>query len=148
MNRFGGIAEPGHTRALALILCEKGIIDAQTGQKSVVGTFSGLVIPQAPIIFPGLSIYTEIEKGDEDINEFYVGIFSPTGESVVQSTTKIQNWGNGLAELLIRVPPFPLPIAGDYAVQLFSAERVLLERKLAVQIAPPPQEEEAGSPIP
>ena len=119
MSRFGTTFEPGATVARALLICERVVIDPMTGQNFILGTLTGINAMALPITVMHFNVYSVIERGNDDLNDFYIGIFDPKGEAIVKAGIQIADWGAGIAENNMPLPGLMFKIEGDYSVQLF-----------------------------
>src|SRR5205809_647271 len=99
MSRFNRASQPGDTIALALIVCERVVIDQTTGQQFILGTLTGITAGQLPVTVNQLAIYAVIEQGTDNLTDFFLGIFDPAGEATVKVALQVQEWGNGIAEV-------------------------------------------------
>jgi hypothetical protein len=148
MSRFSGMDTFDQPRALALVMCDRIIVDAETQKRSLIDIFDAVTIRQLGHGLPRLSIFISLAKGSEDANEIFVGLFSPSGVAVVKGGIKIDDWGTGQADFGIVLPGIIFAEEGDYDLRVFVAEHVLSQRRLVVRTAPPPPEEQVDSPTP
>ena len=147
MSRFGGSIESNKAFALALIICDRIIIEPDTREYSLIGTFDAVLTDSFPCNLHRLSIYAAIASNGENVEEIHLGVFDPSGTAIVQSTTRVIDWGGGVAEFAIPLSQLMLNSSGDYVVQIFVEDRVLLERKIAAKISPGPSQELPDQPI-
>ena len=90
-----------------------------TGQNFILGTLTGINAMALPITVMHFNVYSVIERGNDDLNDFYIGIFDPKGEAIVKAGIQIADWGAGIAENNMPLPGLMFKIEGDYSVQLF-----------------------------
>src|SRR5207245_337330 len=95
MSRFSGFGLSEHPRAVALVTCDRIIVEAGTGKRSLIDIFDSLSVPQVPALLMRMHVYVSMYRGTQDTNEIYLGLFSPAGEIVVRSVLNIQDWGDG-----------------------------------------------------
>ena len=147
MSRFS-MEVSEQPRVLALIICERIIVEAETGNVSLIGTFDVFSVESIPTIMPVLNAHISLVKGRDDSNQMFLGLFSPNGDAVIKSVLDVRDWGDGRAQFNLRLPNIPLPIEGPYVLRLFVADQVLSERTLVVQTAPRSPEALGDLPIP
>lgn len=147
MSRFSGMDLSENPTVLALVICDRIIIEEGTKRKAVIDIFDQLTVTKVPAMLMRLSIFVSLRRGNNDTEDMYLGLFSPSGEPIVQSVLRVTDWGNGYADFPIQLGQVPLTEAGAYDLQVFLLGPVVLaQRQLVVQIAPPPEGEAADSP--
>lgn len=147
MTRFG-MFESEHPRALVMVACERIIVEAGTGRRSLIGIFDALDVAAFPITIVGLNFHVEVARGVKDEIEMYFGFFAPSGEAIVQSTLTVSEWKDGYVNFDIMLPSIPIPSEGIYDLRLFVADHVLSQRQLLVRKSPQSSEGQGDSPTP
>lgn len=149
MSRFNGLDVSEHPRAMALLVCQRVIVDEGTKQKSLIDIYDNVTVSSLPAAIPKIAIYACLSRGTRDMEQICLGLFSPNGETIVKSVLGVTDWGiAGQVDFVISLEMVPITSAGVYDLQLFVAEHVLASRRLVVQIVPQPPEEQADSPTP
>lgn len=149
MSRFSGIGASEHPRAMALLTCDRIIVEANTGKKSLIDIFDNLMFPQLPMGLLRMSVFISLVRGESDTRHFSLGLFAPSGQALVGSTMEIAEWGTaGQADFVLEFNGVPFTEEGVYDLRLFVAEHVLAQRPIAVQKRPEPPAEPADSPTP
>ena len=119
----------------ALILADHIYQDKDTGKKVIAGTFSQLWSAQFPNTF-GRTTYAYVcltgLHGQTEICLRYRDLRTP--EILLESPPIRFNWDDPLqsVELIIEVPPFPMPREGVYAFELHANGRMLGSVRISV----------------
>jgi hypothetical protein len=151
MSRFDALNVSDNPRGIALVTCDRILIDQVTKNKSLIDIFDTLTFPQLPAGLFRLSIYAAVARGTSDTAHLCLGLFAPSGAAIMGSTMTIENWGAGQADFVYELNGVMFSEEGIYDLRLFDAdhlEHVVAQRRLVVQTAPPPPQEEAHSPTP
>jgi hypothetical protein len=126
-------------RALALLICERTIIEAFTSQYNVIGTYHSIMPLAYPAVMPQMGIYVCLERGERETEDVFLALISPEGERVVRSVLSVTDWGSvGIAEFGVTFRSVPFAVPGLYVLRLFVEQRVLMERGILLQTPPPP----------
>ena len=124
-----------------LLLGEKVIVDARTQQYSLVGLVSNVNASRFPVRSPNLCIFTEV-TGGHGVTTLMVKIIDvdEKREPVVKVELQL-NLENPLAvtQFVFGMPPLVFPKPGDYRLQAISSGAMLLEKRLVLREASPPQ---------
>ncbi len=119
----------------ALVLADQVYVDARTGKKIIAGTFSGLWASSFPTSLGRTTwayvCLTEVQ-GTVPISLRYTDLAS---NEVLLGTKPITlQSDNPLAshELIVEVPPFPMPHAGTYVFEVYVAEESIGSLRITV----------------
>jgi hypothetical protein len=114
----------------AILLCNQTIVDASTGQVSIIGTFDELHLPTLPGSTRPFTVYLQLTDGIgeyalaieiHDLNEDQV--LARVAGPAIEFTERIGNFS-----LVIEVPALPLTHAGFYDLVVF-ADRQEIDRQ-------------------
>ena len=114
----------------ALVLADHVYTDVQTGKKIIAGTFSRLWTPDFPAKF-GRPTYAFVcltgLQGDLQIHLRYVDLSASANEVLMETQPIGVKSQDPLAtlELVVEVPPFPMPHEGTYAFELHAGGEML-----------------------
>ncbi len=132
---------------LTLLLCEKVIVDARTQQYTLVGLVSNVNTTRFPVRSPSLCIFAEV-TGGHGLTALTVRIVDvdEEREPVVKLDLDV-NLEDPLAvtQFVFGMPRLIFPEPGDYRLQAVSGGTRLLEKRVILREAKPPetaQEEE------
>lgn len=151
MGRFQNSIDSSEAFALALIPCDRIIIDQDRGDKTIVGAFDTLVIDVYPAVIAHLSVHISIARGLSQDDTFYIALISPAGDLVMGGALQVPKWSElGIADFALSFYRIVLPTPGVYVLRLSDAgQRVLLERPFVLRKPPEsPGAEDQGQPTP
>lgn len=122
----------------ALVLADHVYVDAATGKKIIAGTFSQLLAASFPRMFGRTTwayvCLTEV-RGTVPIALRYTDL--QTNEVLLSTRALTIQSDDPLAsrELMIEVPPFPMPHAGTYVFEVYAGDEAIGSlRILAVKL--------------
>lgn len=134
----------------AIVLADHIYVDPQTGKMTLIGTFNRLWAKSFPSVFSRpTALYVNLTniRGQVQVDMRWVDLAD--GSVLLSSPTLDVVADDPLtsAELLIEVPPFPLPHAGVYAFELFGNDERLGGMRIKVDQGEteqmPPRESES-----
>lgn len=119
----------------ALVLADQVYVDAASGKKIIAGTFNILRTGEFPTTFArstfayinltNIRQRTELELRYVDLEDNRVLMRSPRIE--VQSPDPLQG-----VELVVELPPFPMPHAGTYAFEAHADDELVGSLRITV----------------
>lgn len=123
--------------ALSLLVCERAISDARTGQTSLIGIISHVLATSFPTLMPSLSIYFELTNGRGEVpirirvidaNELRDPVFEVNTPVSFEDPLAIVQISMGTSALVFSEP-------GEYFVQIWSLGELLLSRRIMLVLA-------------
>src|SRR4051794_40139943 len=93
MSRIHGSEPGGLPRVSALTFCDR-VLGEAGGKKSLIDIFWEIKTPELPAIMR-VGFYVCVERGADELQELFFGLFSPRGEALIQVAHAIEDWGNG-----------------------------------------------------
>lgn len=132
--------------AQCLVVCDQVIREAGTGKHSLIGIFSHIGASRFPATHPRLAVYLALSDGQGDVPvRLAIVDARDSSKRLVQAETVVPlNDPRTVAEAAIDFPNLVFPGPGDYRVQLYADDNLLMERRLMVadmqlaQPQPPP----------
>jgi Family of unknown function (DUF6941) len=113
--------------ALAILICDQVIIDAETAKKTVVGIFDSIWMQAFPAI-QKLGFYARLTDLEGEY-KFSLRVVRLTGDETVICglETKPVSASNRLAimELALNLPPVPFQCPGQYEFQLYANDEYI-----------------------
>jgi hypothetical protein len=127
--------------ALALIVCDEIINDAETQKKTLVGIFNKIGFQALPAVVPKLVVYVSVHGGKGN----YSAKLRITNEEKRQLIVEL---GGSIAfsnpmqvvEIAYRLINLPLPLEGLYSIEFLCNDELVFSRNFLlerVQINPP-----------
>jgi hypothetical protein len=125
---------------LAMVVCDAIWLDPATGKRFLLGCFSALRATQFPILHRSMAVHVALTNGhgrmgirirlidDEESRE---PLWLAEGEVEFPDP-------RGSVEIDFMLPPVEFPAAGVYRFQFFAAGEFLMERRMIVELVPPP----------
>ena len=120
--------------ALSLLISDNHIVDARTGQHSIIGIITHVQSTRYPVIVPRLCLYAELTNARGTISLTWRVVDAdearpPVATAEMELTSPdplvVHQFGLGIGGLV-----FPEP--GEYRAQLMAGGEVLLERRLVL----------------
>jgi hypothetical protein len=130
--------------ALSLIACERVIVDAMTAQYHLIGVISN-VQGQFPLQLSQLCIYTELTNG-HGVTPLRLRIIDAAEEhdAVVEAEIEVAIEDPlAVKQVVFGANGLVFPEEGEYRLQFFAGDHLMLERRLLLVRAASP---ELGSP--
>ena len=133
---------------LSLIVCERVIVDAVTGQHSLIGTMPHVQASGFPVALPQMAVFAEFTNGRgptaltlriADVNEEREPVFAASVSIPMDDPLMVGCLVMGLANLVF-------PSAGEYRVQVLCGTILLTERKLMLMPMNPPTQPPTPTP--
>ena len=119
----------------ALVLADQVYVDGRTGKKVIAGTFDRLSARKFPATFQRTTwafvSLTDIQ-GSASIHLRYTDLHANEVLLGTKRMTVTCNDPLRSVELIIEVPPFPMPHAGPYAFELYTGEELLGSLRVSV----------------
>jgi hypothetical protein len=128
---------------LAMVVCDAVWRDPATGKHTLLGTFSALFARQFPLRWPMMAVYCAVTecRGKVpvsiriiDTNEERDPVAVSPGEIDLDDPL-------GVVEMVHMLGNLVFPEPGEYRVQLFADETLIVERRLVVTHPPAPPRE-------
>jgi hypothetical protein len=119
---------------LSLFVCERVIVDAMTGQHSLMSSLPHIQASAFPVAVPSIFVYAEFTNGRGatlltvrviDVNEEREPVFGATVQVQMEDPLAVSNLTIGLQNVVF-------PEAGEYRVQVLAGPVLLIERRLVV----------------
>jgi hypothetical protein len=120
--------------ALAMVMCDEVWTDPNTGKKTILGTFSSLFGTPFPLRLNQLSAYIALTDAQGKMS-FAVRIIDVDEERppVHEMATEIDFLDPlAVVEGTLRFRNVTFPAPGEYRLQLFCADELVIERRLVV----------------
>ncbi len=124
---------------LTLMLCERIIHDAISGQHSLIGLVSNINAPRFPVQTPSLAIFTEL-TGCHGVVGMTFRIVDVNEERPPVCQIDLQGQMDdplAVAQFAFGVPSMVFPQEGDYRVQAVVSGVAELEKRLMVRMVAP-----------
>lgn len=120
--------------ALAMILCDEVWTDPNTGKKSILGTFSAIFGSAFPLRLNQLSVYLALTDAHGPVSMKMRIIDVDEEQSPVFEKDFNPDFPDPLAvlEATLKMTGLVFPVDGEYRVQLFCADELLIERRVIV----------------
>ena len=133
-----GSARPPQTPlCLALVLADAVHQDPSSRKHTILGTFSTLYAPAFPAVHPFMAAYTVLTDGMGPTPVKLQIVDGDTDTSLVEAEAEVNFDTPWLVlEIVLILEKMVFPRAGRYRLQLWSAEHLLMERRLMVVHAP------------
>jgi len=99
-----------------LLLCERAIVEAGTGDVSLIGLIDTFVVPSFPAALPAFSLFLQLTDGIGR-SSLFAEIHNLQDDEVVgRSGTVELNWPGRLHKLnlIVQIPPVPVSHGGMY----------------------------------
>ena len=125
-------------RCKALLLCERALRDAGTGQFSLIGIVRQFVVPRLPAQSPPVTAYLQLAEG---IGSYAisaaVGDLS-TGQALAEGQGASFSFPDRLTvlEILLPLPPLPLRHEGSFDLVVSADGQEVERQKFAVVLSP------------
>lgn len=119
---------------LSLFVCERVVIDAMTGQHSLLSSLPQIQATAFPVAVPSIYVYAEFTNGRGaiqltvrvvDVNEEREPVFAATVQVPMDDPLTVSNLTMGLQNVVF-------PEAGEYRVQVMAGPVLLIERRLVL----------------
>ena len=117
--------------ALCLLVCDSVSTDRDTGKPTIIGCFTSVSANQFPTVHPGLTIFAELTDGrgevpitlrlcdvDEEWTLYETAATIPMDDPLV------------IGRVVHKISMVQFPKPGEYRVQLFAGDDLLLERRV------------------
>lgn len=120
--------------AQCLVVCDQVIREAGTGKHSLIGIFSHIGASRFPAMHPRLAVYLALSDGLGNV-PIRIAIVDARDSTrcLVQAETQVPFQDpRVVAEAAIDFPNLVFPTPGDYRVQLYADDNLLMERRLMV----------------
>ena len=125
---------------VALIICNEVIEDARTGNKTLVGLFSGITAPQVPALHARMFLMASLTSGT-GAWPFVFRITAPSGAEVMRMGDVVRFVDPLVAhDVVVELRNLLLPEVGVYFVDLLLGETQTANRRFSVAIASSPPE--------
>jgi len=121
-------------KCLSLVLCDQVIEDKRTNKKSLIGLFNRITVDQLPALHPRLFIIVSLCNGHATV-PITVTLDSITRPEPIFKMQKEVAFNNPLAvcDLIFELVQTPFKHEGTYAASVYANDKLLLERRFAVQ---------------
>jgi hypothetical protein len=132
------IAISGTERPLcvALVICNEVIEDKRSGNKTLVGLFSGIQANQLPAVHPRMFVMASLTSGTGSW-EFSFRILAPSGREVFRMKETAHLSDPLIAhDIVLELRNLALEEAGVYFVDLLIADVPVANRRFTVQVLP------------
>lgn len=139
-----GIIPP--PKCKAILLCERTIIEAGTGNVSLIGLFDAFVVRQIPGVTRPFTVYLHLTDGIED-HEYAITVELhdlSNGVIIAKATGPKVKWGDRLSRLnlFIPVPPLRIQHTGTYDFVVLANQQEIDRQKFGVTVPPKPEAHE------
>ena len=144
-SRKGVVPPP---KCKAILLCERTIIEAGTGNVSLIGLFDAFVVRKIPGVTGPFTVYLHLTDGIEG-HEYGITVELhdlSNGTIIAKAAGPKVKWADRLSRLnlFIPVPPLRVQHTGTYDFVVFANEQEIDRQTFGVAVPPNPdvQEEE------
>jgi hypothetical protein len=105
---------------IAILICDRIIVEAGTGKKSVIGVFGELRGHTLPMVVP-IGFYARLTDAEGKYIFRVDVVYSNESEQIGRLETEPIAVANrlGFVELALNLPPLPFPRFGRYEFQLY-----------------------------
>ncbi len=127
---------PPPTVPPCMLICDGVIVEQRTGKTSLIGTFSGVAAPTFPSPPKDLHFYIQLTSlvGEVTVRLACMRVDQPEPEEVYSSVHVVRQRGKLVVEEIHLVwNQFQFPNPGEYAIQLWSQDQCIAERRLTVR---------------
>lgn len=123
---------------VALILCNDVIEDKRTGNKTLVGLFSGIATPSLPAVHPRMFLMASLTSGTGEWR-FSFRVSAPSGREVmrIEETVPLMDPLIG-HDLVVELRNLPLEEEGVHFVDFFLDGVATANRRFTVQVTQNP----------
>lgn len=123
---------------VALIICNDIIEDRRTGNKTLVGLFTGIVTAQVPAVHSRMFLMASLTSGTGSW-EFSFRILAPSGREIFRMV-EVARFTDPLLvhDLVVELRNLPIEETGVYFVDLLLADQPVTNRRFTVQIGEEP----------
>jgi hypothetical protein len=131
---------------LALILCDSVYVEPPTQRKALTGLFSAIQAVSFPVCHPSLCVYLACTDGRGNIPFKLVLIDAEEARDPIFTAEMTPNEPvddpRAILELVFKVSNVIFPEPGEYRLQAYAGNDLLLERRVVVQQVQQPQQGE------
>jgi len=108
---------------IAILICDRIIIEQASNKKSLIGVFDQLRTPQAPVVMP-FAIYARLTDAEGDYAFKAEIVYANENKPIGRIETERLHVTDRLSfvELALTIPPVPFPSFGRYELQLYGNE--------------------------
>ncbi len=108
---------------IAILTCEKIIIEQGSNKKSLIGVFGQLLTPQVPVV-GSFGFYARLTDAEGDYTFKVEIVYANENKPIVRFGTELLQVTDrlGFVELALSVPPVSFPSFGRYELQLYGNE--------------------------
>jgi hypothetical protein len=138
--------------ALAMVICDAIYQDPATKKCTLLGTFSTINARQFPAVHRHLAVHVALTNGHGKTRMRLTMVGPDESQPPLFSSEGVIEFGDPrmVAELNFALANTTFPIAGEYRLQLYGNDELIMERRLHVMAfgsksppsAPGPQEDE------
>lgn len=113
---------------LALVVCERVIIEQGTGNKTLVGVFNAITSPVFPAVHPFLSIYLSLTNGSGSKN-VELRLVRGAGVVIAASSTVEFDTPNAVVEIIYRFRNVAFLEPGMHSFEVYADEELIFESR-------------------
>lgn len=140
MSRIESLVQADAPQCLAMLVCERTIEERDTGIKSAICIFDGILLARFPGTFARVRAFVQITKGQRATEEFRLTVISPSGKTIVDPIHRFiaNEWGEtGIYTIIQAFDGLKLPEPGYYRFCVLHEDRIFAERRVLARLAPP-----------
>jgi hypothetical protein len=128
---------------IALIICDRVILDAATQEKTLVGTFSHLVCPAFPAMLPRMTVFVAATNGQGAIETEIRCVNETDNGSVVFAMGGMFNFNNPneIVEGAFQFNNLTFPKPGLHSIEFRCEGDLVLQRRFQLAIVKLPQQQ-------
>jgi len=120
---------------IALIICDRVITDAQTKEKTLVGTFNRISARAFPCVHPRMSIFVAVTNGRGPTNAHVRCVNETTGDVVFEANGPITfKDPNHVVEMNFQLGNVVFPKPGLHGVEFLCDGEIILQRRFQVTL--------------
>lgn len=126
---------------LSFLLCDRLIIDANTGQQSLIGIVTQVQALKFPVASPPLWFFAELASGHGQVPVRFEIVDVNEARPPVIDVEVLMNFPDprAIVHIGLRLPPLIFPEPGDYRLRMLSRGEFLADRRIVIgAVAPPP----------
>lgn len=112
--------------SIAFLICDQVIVDRDSNKKTIVGVFDRINVRQFPTMYAPLSLYARVidAEGEYDVRIDYVKVADEAALARIEAKAVARD-RHAPAEFSFRLPPIPIPSAGEYEFRLWMNGRYI-----------------------
>jgi hypothetical protein len=136
ITRRGGLPPP---KCKAILLCERTIIEAETGQVSLIALLEKFMLPEVPGQVAPFTVYLQLTDGIVQHDyEIFVELHDLANDAVLASAGRKVRWEDRLSrkDLFMPVKVLQVEHAGTYDIVVFADNQEIDRQKFRVDVLP------------